>query len=347
MSKPVPGTGGEIYVPFEKRTGESSVVYFTRDLSPEGLKRIYERVCAPLSGKIAIKVHTGEAEGPNIIPLAWIRPLFEEKLPDATVIETNTYYDGTRYTTEAHRKTLEINGWNFCPVDIIDENGVAVLPVYGGKWFEEMHVGEGILKYDSMLTLSHFKGHVRGGFGGANKNIGIGCADGRIGKAEIHTAAGSDDQWSIGEEEFMERVTESTKSVLDFFENRVTYINVMRNMSVNCDCDGIEAEPVVTPDIGILASTDILAVDSACVDMIYDLPEGGGTALIQRIESRHGLRQLSYMKELGFGNDRYTLIDIDNGDRETTAAEVTKDIRPEWNPDCFNIFFGRNKRRPE
>lgn len=347
MSKPVPGTGGEIYVPFEKRTGESSVVYFTRDLSPEGLKKIYERVCAPLSGKIAIKVHTGEAEGPNIIPLAWIRPLFEEKLPDATVIETNTYYDGTRYTTEAHRKTLEINGWNFCPVDIIDENGVAMLPVNGGKWFEEMHVGEGILKYDSMLTLSHFKGHVRGGFGGANKNIGIGCADGRIGKAEIHTAAGSDDQWSIGEEEFMERVTESTKSVLDFFENRVTYINVMRNMSVNCDCDGIEAEPVVTPDIGILASTDILAVDSACVDMIYALPEGGGTALIQRIESRHGLRQLSYMKELGFGNDRYTLIDIDNGDRETTAAEVTKDIRPEWNPDCFNIFFGRNKRRPE
>lgn len=347
MSKPVPGTGGEIYVPFEKRTGESSVVYFTRDLSPEGLKKIYERVCAPLSGKIAIKVHTGEAEGPNIIPLAWIRPLFEEKLPDATVIETNTYYDGTRYTTEAHRKTLEINGWNFCPVDIIDENGVAMLPVNGGKWFEEMHVGEGILKYDSMLTLSHFKGHVRGGFGGANKNIGIGCADGRIGKAEIHTAAGSDDQWSIGEEEFMERVTESTKSVLDFFENRVTYINVMRNMSVNCDCDGIEAEPVVTPDIGILASTDILAVDSACVDMIYALPEGGGTALIQRIESRHGLRQLSYMKELGFGNDCYTLIDIDNGDRETTAAEVTKDIRPEWNPDCFNIFFGRNKRRPE
>ena len=347
MSKPVPGTGGEIYVPFEKRTGENSVVYFTRDLSPEGLKRIYERVCAPLSGKIAIKVHTGEAEGPNIIPLAWIRPLFEEKLPDATVIETNTYYDGTRYTTEAHRKTLEINGWNFCPVDIIDENGVAVLPVNGGKWFEEMHVGEGILKYDSMLTLSHFKGHVRGGFGGANKNIGIGCADGLIGKAEIHTAAGSNDQWSIGEEEFMERVTESTKSVLDFFENRVTYINVMRNMSVNCDCDGIEAEPVVTPDIGILASTDILAVDSACVDMIYALPEGGGTALIQRIESRHGLRQLSYMKELGFGNDRYTLIDIDNGDRETTAAEATKDIRPEWNPDCFNIFFGRNKRRPE
>lgn len=347
MSKPVPGTGGEIYVPFEKRTGESSVVYFTRDLSPEGLKKIYERACAPLSGKIAIKVHTGEAEGPNIIPLAWIRPLFEEKLPDATVVETNTYYDGTRYTTEAHRKTLEINGWNFCPVDITDENGVATLPVNGGKWFDEIHVGEGILKYDSMLTLSHFKGHVRGGFGGANKNIGIGCADGRIGKAEIHTAAGSSEQWSIGDEEFMERVTESTKAVLDFFENRVTYISVMRNMSVNCDCDGITAEPVVTPDIGILASTDILAVDSACVDMIYALPEGGGTALIQRIESRHGLRQLSYMKEIGLGNDRYKLIDMDNGDRETTAAEVTKDIRPEWNPDCFNIFFGRNKRRTE
>ena len=345
MKTPVPGTGGDIYVPFEKRTGESSVVYFTRDLSPEGLKKIYDRVCAPLSGNVAVKVHTGEAEGPNIIPVSWVRSLYEEKLPDSTIIETNTYYDGTRYTTEEHRKTLNVNGWDFCTVDITDADGVAVLPVNGGKWFEGIHVGEGLLKYDSMLTLTHFKGHVRGGFGGSNKNIGIGCADGRLGKGEIHTAAGSRNQWSIGNEEFMERVTESTKAVLDFFENRVTYINVMRNMSVACDCDGTAADPVVTPDIGILASTDILAVDNACVDMVYALPEGGGKALIERIESRHGLRQLSCMKELGMGNDRYTLIDIDNGDMETTAKEVTKNIRPEWTPDRFNIFFGRNKRR--
>ena len=345
MKTPVPGTGGETYVPFEKRSGDSSVVYFTRDLSPEGLKKIYDRVCAPLEGKIAIKVHTGEAEGPNIVPVKWIRALYEEKLPDATVIETNTYYDGTRYTTEDHRKTLEVNGWNFCPVDIMDADGVTTLPVNGGKWFEEMHIGKTLLNYDSMLTLTHFKGHVRGGFGGSNKNIGIGCADGQVGKKEIHTAVGSDNMWSIGDEEFMERMTESTKSVLDFFKGKVTYINVMRNMSVNCDCDGKDADPVVTPDVGILASTDILAVDSACVDIIYSLPNGGGDALKERIESRHGHRQLTYMKELGMGNELYKLIDIDNGDKETTAAEVTKDIDPEWNPDIFNVFFGRNKKR--
>lgn len=347
MNKPVPGTGGDHYVPFDERSGDCSVVYFTRDLSPEGLKKLFDRVSAPLQGKIAIKTHTGEAEGPNIIPVCWTRELFEEKLPDATVVETNTYYDGTRYTTEAHRKTLEVNGWNFCPVDIMDAEGVTTLPVKGGKWFEEIHVGQNILNYDSMLTLTHFKGHVTGGFGGSDKNIGIGCADGRIGKAEIHTIAGSDDQWSIKCEEFMERMTESTKAVVDHFDGRVTYINVMRNMSVNCDCDGVTAEPVVTPDVGILASTDILAVDSACVDIVYSLPCGGGDALIQRIESRHGLRQLSYMKELGMGNDRYTLIDTDNGDKVITAGDVTENIEPVWNPDCFNVFWGRNKRRPE
>ena len=345
MKTPVPGTDGETYVPIEKRSGESSTVFFTRDLSPEGLKKIYDRVCAPLEGKIAIKVHTGEAEGPNIIPVSWVRALFEEKLPDATVIETNTYYDGTRYTTEDHRKTLEVNGWDFCPVDIMDAEGVTTLPVKGGKWFEEMHVGKTLPNYDSMLTLTHFKGHVTGGFGGSNKNIGIGCADGRIGKAEIHTVVGSSEQWSIKKEEFMERMTESTKSVVDLFDGRVTYINVMRNMSVNCDCDGKFAEPVVTPDVGILASTDILAVDSACVDIIYSLPGGGGDALINRIESRHGHRQLTYMKELGMGNELYKLIDIDNGDKEVTAAEITENIEPEWTPDCFNVFFGRNKRR--
>ena len=344
MNTPVPGVGGEIYVPYEKRSGEKSVVYFTRDLSPEGLKKMFERVCAPLEGKIAIKVHTGEAEGPNIVPVAWIRSLYEEKLQGATVIETNTYYTGTRYTTEDHRKTLEVNGWDFCPVDIMDADGVATLPVNGGKWFEEMHIGKSLLDYDSMLTLTHFKGHVRGGFGGSNKNIGIGCADGQNGKKEIHTIAGSDVQWSIGNEEFMERMTESTKSVLDFFKGKVTYINVMRNMSVNCDCDGKDAEPVVTPDVGILASTDILAVDSACVDIIYSLPNGGGDALKERIESRHGHRQLTYMKELGMGNELYTLIDVDNGDRETSAAEITKDIDPEWIPDRYNIFFGRNRK---
>ncbi|MBQ7736413.1 MAG: DUF362 domain-containing protein [Oscillospiraceae bacterium] len=343
VNPPVPGKDGDKYIPFADRTGESSVVFFTRDLSEEGMKKIYDRVASVLTGKVAVKLHTGEAEGPNFLPRPWVKELLRERLPEAVIVETNTYYEGSRYTTAAHRKTLEINGWNFCPVDITDEKGVTALPVKGGKWFEEMHVGKSLPTYDSLLVLTHFKGHVMGGFGGSNKNIGIGCADGRIGKKEIHAAEGSDDMWSIAQEELMERMTESTKATVDFFAPRVCFINTMRNMSVDCDCAGAEATPVETPDVGILASLDILAVDSACVDLIYALPENGGKALVKRIESRHGLRQLSYMKELGMGNDRYTLIDIDNGDAVITAAEAVKDIKPGWVPDKYNTFPGRNK----
>ena len=343
VNQPLPGKDGNRYVPYEKRTGESSPVFFTRDLSEEGLKKIFDKVSSVLCGKVAVKLHTGEAEGPNIIPRPWVKELFASRLPNAAIIETNTYYKGSRYTTEDHRKTLEINGWTFCPVDITDSEGVAALPVKGGKWFEEMHVGKSMLGYDSMLVLTHFKGHTMGGFGGSNKNIGIGCADGRIGKAEIHTAADSDNMWSIAEEELMERISESTKATVDYFAPHICFINVMRNMSVSCDCEGTEAEPVVTPDVGILASLDVLAVDNACVDLIYHLPNGGGEALISRVETRHGLRQLSYMKELGMGNDRYTLIDIDNEDTVITAAQAVKDVDPEWTPDRYNTFWGRNK----
>ena len=343
--KATAGKDGNIYVPYEKRTGEESVVFFTRDLSEEGMKKIYDRVASVLEGKVAIKLHTGEAEGPNIIPRPWVKELIDSRLPEAEIVETNTYYEGSRYTTEEHRKTLKINGWTFCPVNITDEHGVAVLPVDGGKWFTQMHVGKGLLDYDSLLVLTHFKGHTMGGFGGSNKNIGIGCADGRVGKKEIHTPAGTDDTWGISEEEFMERMTESTKSVVDHFKGHICFVNTMRNMSVSCDCEGAEAEPVVTPDVGILASLDILALDNACVDLIYNLPKGGGKAMIERVETRHGLRQLSYMKELGMGNDRYRLIDIDNGDAVISAAEAVKDVEPEWKPDLYNVFWGRNKRK--
>ena len=342
---PIPGVGGEHYVPYEERTGDSSVVFFTRDLSGAGLQKIFDRVGSVLEGKVAVKLHTGEAYGPNFLPRPWVRELLETRLPDATIVETNTYYDGSRYTTEQHRETLKINGWTFCPVDITDSEGTTTLPVTGGKWFDEAYVGKTLPDYDSLLTLTHFKGHTRGGFGGSNKNLGIGCADGRIGKKLIHTMEGSDEQWSIGNEEFMERMTEYTKAVIDHFGKKVCYINVMRNMSVNCDCDGVDAEPVVTPDVGILASLDILAVDAACVDLIYSLPEGGGKDLIERMESRHAMRQQSYMKELGMGHDRYTLIDIDNGDAEITARDAVKGLKPEWIPDRFNVFWGRNRRR--
>ncbi|MBQ3928358.1 MAG: DUF362 domain-containing protein [Clostridia bacterium] len=341
---PVPGSRGDRYVPFDRRTGPESVVFFTRDLSPDGLIRIYDRVSSVLQGKIAVKLHTGEAEGPNIIPRPWVKALFESRIPDATIIETNTYYEGSRYTTEDHRKTLEINGWTFCPVDITDAEGVTALPVKGGKWFSEMHVGQTMTNYDSLLVLTHFKGHTMGGFGGSNKNIGIGCADGRIGKKEIHTRIGSDNMWSIAEEELMERISESTKATVDYFSPHICFINTLRNMSVSCDCEGTGAEPVVTPDIGLVASLDILAADSASVDLIYALPGGGGKALVERIQTRHGLRQLSYMKELGMGNDRYTLIDLDHGDAVITAAEAVADVKPGWRPDRYNVFWGRNKR---
>lgn len=326
--KAVPGTNGNIYIPYADRTGEESVVYFTRDLSAEGLRRIFGRVSGSLTGKTGIKLHTGEPHGPNIIPRPWVETLVKNDLPEANIVETNTYYEGDRYTTEQHRETLKVNGWTFCPVDIMDEDGVAALPVKGGKWFTEMHMGKNILNYESLLVLTHFKGHMMGGFGGSNKNIGIGCADGRIGKAEIHTVPGSDNMWSIAEEELMERMTESAKAVVDHFGEHICFVNVLRNMSVSCDCEGVAAEPVVTPNIGILASRDILAIDQASVDLVYALKEDERHALVERMETRHGLRQLTYMKELGMGNDRYHLIDIDNADAEITLQDAVKDVVP-------------------
>ncbi len=328
LNKPVPGTGGNRYVPYDRRRGCESVVYFTRDLSAQGLEKIFSKVAFPLTGKVAVKLHTGEPHGPNIIPRPWVKSLLEDCLPGATIVETNTYYEGDRYTTEAHRKTLEINGWTFCPVDIMDEDGTVMLPVKDGKWFTEMSMGKNILHYDSMLALTHFKGHVKGGFGGSNKNLGIGCADGRIGKAVIHTAEGSDDLWSIGEEELMERMTESTKAVIDHFGKHIVFVNVLRNMSVSCDCEGVEAEPVVTPNIGIVASTDILAADQASVDLVYALKDEDHAALVERMESRHGLRQLSYMKELGMGWDRYVLLDTDNGDVRIRPEDAVAGVVP-------------------
>lgn len=321
------GLGGEHYIPYKERKGNESIVYFTRDLSAEGLIRLYEKIKENLTGRVAVKLHTGEQHGPNIIPRPWVKELMEKEIPNAAIVETNTYYDGDRYTTEEHRKTLEVNGWTFAPVDIMDEEGTTMLPVKGGKWFTEMSVGSHETQYDSMLVLTHFKGHTMGGFGGSNKNIGIGCADGRIGKAMIHTYPGKD-QWSIAEEEFMERMTESAKATVDYFGRHIAFINVMRNMSVSCDCEGVNAQPVVTPNVGILASLDILAIDQASVDMVYAMKEEDHHDLVERMESRHGLRQLTYMKELGMGNDRYVLIDMDHGEKRIDAREAVAGVKP-------------------
>ncbi|MDO4292379.1 MAG: DUF362 domain-containing protein [Eubacteriales bacterium] len=326
--KKMPGKNGNRYIPYGERNGEKSDVYFTRDLSAEGLKKILGCVSESLEGKVAIKLHTGEKNGPNIIPRPWVKAVVEEELPQAVIVETNTYYEGDRYTTEQHRETLRVNGWTFCPVDIMDENGTVMLPVKNGKWFTQMSMGKSITDYDSMLVLTHFKGHTMGGFGGSNKNIGIGCADGRIGKGMIHSVPGSDNMWGIAREELMERMTESAKAVADHFGGHIVYINVLRNMSVSCDCEGTGAQPVVTPDIGIVASKDILAVDQASVDLVYALKECDHKALVERMESRHGFRQLTYMKELGMGNDRYRLLDLDHNQEEISTANAVKDVVP-------------------
>ena len=330
---PIPGEGGDRYIPMEQRTGAASVVYFTRDLSAEGLQRLYQRVNeGRITGKVAIKLHTGEKYGPNIIPHEWVQNLVEKELPDATIVETNTYYEGDRDTTEKHLETLQVNGWTFCPVDITDAEGTTMLPVKGGKWFTEMSVGKSLPGYDSLLVLTHFKGHTMGGFGGSNKNIGIGCADGKVGKAMIHSRmagkGGEEDMWTIDMEELMERISESTKATVDHFAPHISYINVMRNMSVDCDCAGCLAEKVVTPNIGILASNDIVALDQACVDLVFALGEKDGAALRERILTRHGLRQLSYMHELGMGNVRYSLLDTDNADKPIQPADAVAGVKP-------------------
>lgn len=327
QSSTTPGTDGQHYIPFNKRQGGESVVYFTRDLSANGLQKLYDKIAMNFTGKIGIKLHTGEPDGPNIVPRPWVKQLMSNRLKNASIVETNTYYKYGRYTTEDHRKTLERNGWTFASVDIIDEEGATILPVKNGKWFTEISVGRHLLNYDSLLVLTHFKGHTMGGFGGSNKNIGIGCADGRIGKKMIHTG-NSDNQWGISKEELMERIAESAKATVDHFGNRISFINVLRNMSVDCDCAGTQAAPPTAPNIGILASTDILAIDQASVDLLYALPEHYKRDMVERIETRHGLRQLSYMKELGMGHDRYVLLDADHDNMPIALHEAIKDVKP-------------------
>lgn len=287
-------------------TQTQAKVFFTPDISIDGLLKVYAQVNQGMSGKIAIKLHTGEPKGPNILPREMVKA-FQTTIPNSTIVECNVLYSSPRQNTEGHRETLKTNGWTFCPVDIMDEDGDVSLPIPGGKWLKEVAVGKHLLNYDSMLVLTHFKGHTMGGFGGSLKNISIGCASGKVGKAQLHSDGKK--LWAGGPL-FMERMVEGGKAVTHHFGPRITYINVLRNMSVDCDCAGNSAEKATAPDVGILASTDILAVDKASVDMVYALPESQRRALVERIESRSGLRQLEYMKLLGMGSERYELITV-------------------------------------
>lgn len=291
-------------------SGNNAKVFFTKDISANGLLNIYSEINQSITGKTAIKLHTGEPHGPNILPREMVKAL-QQQIPDSSLVETNTLYKGKRFTTADHRETIKINGWDFCPVDIMDEDGAAMIPVQGGKRFKEMSVGKHMLNYSAMVVLTHFKGHAMGGFGGSMKNIAIGCADGPIGKKMVHDAPDNEDyaSWLQGEP-FQENMVESAKAIVDHFGKRIVFINVLRNMSVDCDCAGIKAAPVKARDLGILASTDLLAVEQASIDMVYRLPEAELHDLKERIESRKGLRQLSYMKEMKMGNDQYDLIKV-------------------------------------
>ena len=299
----------------EVKASEESlpIVYHFKDCTVENLLKALDKVKGNLKGKIAVKIHSGEPHAPNIIPPSWVKKLIEA-LPNSFAVECNVFYESPRKVTATHRETLKTNGFEI-PVDIMDEDGDTLLSVGKGFHLKEVAVGKNLLNYDSLLILTHFKGHTMGGFGGSLKNVAMGCASGKLGKAQVH---GVDKQrWSEGsyftwptKEWLMEALADSGKAILDHFKGQYACINVLRRMSVDCDCEGITCAEPTTPDLGILASTDILAIDQASVDLVYALPEKDKKDLVERIESRKGLRQLSAMEELGLGSRKYELWEV-------------------------------------
>ncbi|MBR1579185.1 MAG: DUF362 domain-containing protein [Selenomonadaceae bacterium] len=284
----------------------SSKVYFSKTIDADHLIELYDRINGSIGGRVAIKVHSGEPHGPNILSRDMVKA-FQLKVPNSTIIEANVAYGSARGTTEAHRRTLETNGWTFSKVDIIDADGDVNFPVNGGFHLKEVAMGAHLADYDSMIVLTHFKGHSMGGFGGSLKNIAIGCASGAVGKRQVHGLTDYG-RWVTGGL-FMELMADSGKAICDHFGERLVFINVMNRLSIDCDCTGTSAAKPTMADIGILASTDILAVDQACIDMVYAAPDSRD--MIERIESREGLRQLSAMEELGMGSRQYELITVD------------------------------------
>jgi uncharacterized Fe-S center protein len=297
-----------------------SQVFFTRDISIDGLLKIYARIDEGMTGKIGIKLHPGEPHGPNLSPIEFARGL-QLHTANSTLVECNVLYPSPRQATATHRETLKTNGFDFSAVDIMDADGDANLPIPGmreflaassssarpgyapGEHLTDVAVGKNLLTYDSLLVYTHFKGHTMAGFGGSLKNIAIGCASGQTGKSQIHGAG-----WPRGPL-FLERMVEAGKAITARFGQHITYINVLKNISVDCDCDARGAKPTCG-DIGILGSRDILAVDKASIDMVYARPEEQRRDIVERIESRGGLHQLEYMKTLQMGTDQYELITL-------------------------------------
>lgn len=287
-----------------------SKVLFTRTISPEMVLTTYEELGKELTGHIAIKLHSGEEGNQNFLTPEFWAPIIRHL--DGTVVECNTAYEGSRNTTEKHLKTIEKHGWSrYFDVDLLDAEGPdLVLDIPGGKVIQKNYVGKDIANYNGMLVLSHFKGHPMGGYGGALKQLSIGCAS-SYGKAYIHGASVPEDIWTANHDLFLESMADAASSVHNYFKDNIVYINVMKNMSVDCDCCAVAEDPCMK-DIGILISTDPIAIDQACLDLVYASDDPGKEHLIERIESRNGVHTIEAAEALGYGSRDYELIEIES-----------------------------------
>lgn len=285
-----------------------SKVLFTRTISPEMVLTMYEKLGKELTGHIAIKLHSGEEGNQNFLKPEFWAPIIRHL--DGTVVECNTAYEGSRNTTEKHLKTIEKHGWSrYFDIDLLDAEGPdLVLSIPGGKVIQKNYVGKDIANYNGMLVLSHFKGHPMGGYGGALKQLSIGCAS-SYSKAYIHGAGVPEDMWTANHDLFLESMADAASSVHDYFKDNIVYINVMKNMSVDCDCCAVAEDPCMK-DIGILISTDPIAIDQACLDLVYASTDPGKEHLIERIESRNGVHTIEAAEALGYGSRDYELIEI-------------------------------------
>ena len=288
-------------------------VYYCREVSPEKLVDMYKLLGKELPGKVAVKVHSGEEGNQNYLKPEFMRPMIE--YVKGTVVECNTAYDGARNTTEKHLKTIEEHGWSkMFPFDLMDEeDNDYVLPVRNGVHLKENYVGNHLQNYDSMLVISHFKGHPMGGFGGSLKQLSIGCASSR-GKAWIHSAGKNLDQYTLWshlpeQDHFLESMAEAASSVVDHFKGNMVFINVMANMSVDCDCCAVAEDPCMK-DMGILISEDPVAIDQACIDLVQKSNDSGKDHFMERVLSRNGLHTIDQAEELGIGSREYELVEI-------------------------------------
>ena len=286
----------------------SAKVYFSRTITPEKVLELYKMVDKKLPGNVAIKLHSGEKGNQNFLGPDFWKPVIE--YVGGTVVECNTAYEGQRNTTEKHKKLLEEHGWSkYFNVDLLDAEGPDLKLEYpSGKRIKENYVGKNITNYDSMLVLSHFKGHPMGGYGGALKQLSIGVAS-SYGKAYIHGAGVPENIWTSDHDSFLESMADAAGTVVDYFKGNIIYVNVMKNMSVDCDCCSVAEDPCMD-DIGILVSTDPVAIDQACIDLVYRSSDAGRDHLIERIESRNGVYTIEVAAALGYGTREYDLTEV-------------------------------------